>query len=258
MPNAVADAVGEDLLEVRPDLAAALGADLAERVVARRRAVRVQPQDHARQVVVVRVRARRTGRPGCPRRTGRRTGSASGRGGRCRRPSGRSCRPGPTARRRRCGCRGAGSAGFVGWSRPPGTRGRGAASSRRSAPCRPRGSGRPGCPAAATASPAALSAPVVLSLQYRKTVPLRSKSWSSAMPSSPRSEFELTGRSSTTSGAPPSRDPLDLPGGLLEHQEVVVLEELHLHRLREPGHDRPRPRASDRRPSAPSAPPPSP
>ena len=55
--EAVADAVGEDLLDVVADLAADGRARGEERVVGRRRAVVVQPQDHAGEVRVVRLGA---------------------------------------------------------------------------------------------------------------------------------------------------------------------------------------------------------
>ena len=50
---AVAEAVGVDLLDVLPDVAAHLGAVVVERVPARRGAVRVEPEDDAREVRVV-------------------------------------------------------------------------------------------------------------------------------------------------------------------------------------------------------------
>jgi len=51
--EAVADAIGEDLLDVRPDLAADGRARGEEGVVARHRAVVVEPEDHARKVRIV-------------------------------------------------------------------------------------------------------------------------------------------------------------------------------------------------------------
>ena len=55
--EAVADAVGVDLLQRRAVAAAALGAEPVERVVLGRGAVGVQAQDHAGQVLGVGVRA---------------------------------------------------------------------------------------------------------------------------------------------------------------------------------------------------------
>ena len=56
-PEAVADPVGEEALDVGADLAADGGAGCEERVVARGRAVLVQAQDGSRQVGVVGLRA---------------------------------------------------------------------------------------------------------------------------------------------------------------------------------------------------------
>jgi hypothetical protein len=56
-PEAVPEAVGEDLLDVRADLAADRRACTEERIARRRRAVVVEPEDDAGQVGVVRLRA---------------------------------------------------------------------------------------------------------------------------------------------------------------------------------------------------------
>ena len=87
--EAVAEAVREDLLHVGADLAADRRAGGEERVVGRRRAVVVEPQDDAGEMRVVGLRAAELvvgdGRPG---HVGGRpqAGSAAGRAGRRRRP----------------------------------------------------------------------------------------------------------------------------------------------------------------------------
>ena len=68
-PEAVAEAVREDLLEIRADLAAHRGPDAEERVAPRRRAVVVEPEDHAGEVGVVRLRPAELIVRGCPART---------------------------------------------------------------------------------------------------------------------------------------------------------------------------------------------
>ena len=104
--EAVAQAVGEDLLDVRADLAADRRAGGEERIVRGRRAVVVQPQDHAGQVRVVRLRAaelivRHASGPPGPSTQVLQLAAPAVVADRRR----RACRRGRSGSRRRCDCR---------------------------------------------------------------------------------------------------------------------------------------------------------